>query len=95
MIADVSECDAIPRKCAQMCREFKIGYLCYCKPGYRVHPTEPSLCLNVDECQESKPCSQVCHNTLGSYTCSCDRGYIAEDNGRICRANSCKLSAHN
>ncbi|XP_047739334.1 low-density lipoprotein receptor-related protein 1 [Hyalella azteca] len=93
-LCGINECLATdPSPCAQICRDLKVGYQCLCYPGYRQNPTDPRLCVDIDECEETHPCPQLCRNQLGSYTCSCAAGYIAEQDGHVCRANS-SVQAH-
>ncbi|RWS14041.1 fibrillin-2-like isoform X2 [Dinothrombium tinctorium] len=41
----------------------------FCDKGYKVDKN--GNCVDVNECEESKPCkaNQQCHNTVGSYSC--------------------------
>jgi len=90
---DINEC--LNSTCAHICEDKKIGYKCSCRPGYKVHPVDSHLCVDVDECTESpvKPCSQVCHNLIGSYFCSCADGYFLRADRHSCKANSSKCSS--
>ena len=68
---------------------YKIGYECSCHPGFRKRADDPSLCDDIDECQELFPCSQMCLNTPGSYHCACYHGYApANANASSCKANT-------
>ncbi len=59
-----------------------ISQLCLeCKKGYRRDAS--GNCVDVNECEESKPCEQGCLNTEGSYKCLCSYN----DDG-ICNGSS-------
>ncbi|KAK7152663.1 hypothetical protein R3I93_010777 [Phoxinus phoxinus] len=51
-------------------KNMDISQLCLeCKKGYR--RDESGSCVDVNECEESKPCTHRCLNTEGSYKCVC------------------------
>ncbi|XP_069676734.1 low-density lipoprotein receptor-related protein 1 isoform X1 [Periplaneta americana] len=85
-LCNINECEN-QNLCAHICTDKKIGYECSCHSGSRVHPKDPHLCSDVDECQD-RPCSQTCRNLLGSYVCSCVEGYILRADKHSCKANS-------
>ncbi len=59
-----------------------ISQLCLeCQKGYRRDAS--GNCVDVNECEESKPCEQGCQNTEGSYKCLCSYN----DDG-ICNGSS-------
>lgn len=62
---NVNECEN-PYTCAHICNDKKIGYECQCHPGFRIRPTDPSMCDDIDECLVDRPCSQLCINTPGT-----------------------------
>lgn len=64
-----------------------MGYQCKCWNGFKPNPSNPSLCVDINECDE-RACSQNCRNSLGSYKCSCLPNYVLEHDGHVCRANS-------
>ncbi|XP_055918086.1 low-density lipoprotein receptor-related protein 1 isoform X3 [Eupeodes corollae] len=82
----INECN-IPDICEHDCVDLPIGYMCKCKPGYKVHDLNHQLCDDVDECSEQRPCSQICVNTYGSYKCLCSQGYELKDQ-HTCKATS-------
>ena len=66
-----------------------IGYECSCRTGFKINSDDPSMCDDIDECNENRPCSQMCLNTPGSYKCSCSPGYLPlEHDPTRCKANS-------
>ncbi|XP_054274081.1 low-density lipoprotein receptor-related protein 1-like [Macrosteles quadrilineatus] len=83
---NVNECETT-NPCAHICKDLKVGYECVCRPGFKIHPGNLNLCVDVDECEEHK-CSQICRNTYGSYSCSCVEGYLLQANGHSCKADS-------
>ncbi|XP_059150381.1 matrilin-2-like isoform X2 [Physella acuta] len=64
--------------CQQICQNTNTGYACSCRAGYIISSTDPTKCVDINECAVAfnRPCQQVCTNTLGSYTCSCTSGYV-------------------
>ncbi|KAK8692741.1 hypothetical protein V6N13_070348 [Hibiscus sabdariffa] len=58
------------------------GYLCKCPDGYHGNPYLPEGCLDIDECEISRPCNDnaECHNLPGRFECNCKSGY--EGDGR-------------
>lgn len=51
-------------------KNMDISQLCLeCEKGYRRDAS--GSCLDVNECEESKPCTHRCLNTEGSYKCAC------------------------
>ncbi|KAL4362554.1 hypothetical protein GQ457_04G038460 [Hibiscus cannabinus] len=58
------------------------GYLCKCPDGYDGNPYLPEGCLDIDECEISRPCNDnaECHNLPGRFECNCKSGY--EGDGR-------------
>jgi len=91
-VSDIDECKD-PNLCAHICKDKKHGYECSCRPGYQVHPKDPHLCSDIDECKD-RPCSQTCRNVLGSYVCSCVDGYVLRADKHSCKANSSKPVIH-
>merc|ERR1712002_1018112 len=62
------------------------GFICSCRPGYRVDPDSTYTCLDIDECEVYGTCPQVCKNTKGGYDCECAPGYRKVGNGNMCEA---------
>jgi integrin beta 2 len=83
-IADVDECELFSANCEHFCRDKKIGFECYCRPGYRVDPTKSTSCIDENECLR-RPCSQICTNNEGSYTCDCAKGYVLLKDMHSCK----------
>uniref|UniRef100_A0A3Q3BE47 Low-density lipoprotein receptor-related protein 2-like n=1 Tax=Kryptolebias marmoratus TaxID=37003 RepID=A0A3Q3BE47_KRYMA len=77
--------------CQQVCTNLNgTGFICSCKPGYRVDPDNTFTCL-INECEEYGICPQGCKNTKGSYDCECAPGYRKVGNGNMCEANAAPL----
>jgi hypothetical protein len=91
-VSDIDECED-HRLCAHICTDRTVGYECSCHPGYQVHPKDPHLCSDIDECKD-RPCSQTCRNLQGSYVCSCVDGYVLRADKRSCKSNSSKPESH-
>lgn len=73
---DINECQTNQNKCAQDCINFKGGFECRCRRGYRVDPRNASACVDIDECAEHKDlCTHFCQNFQGAFRCLCSRGY--------------------
>ncbi|XP_065578254.1 prolow-density lipoprotein receptor-related protein 1-like isoform X3 [Artemia franciscana] len=87
----IDECRST-NPCAHICVDQKVGFKCQCWPGYKPHPEDARLCVDVDECIETRPCSQKCTNKPGSFTCSCSDGYFLV-NGTSCFVNSTEKPA--
>ncbi|PAA81659.1 hypothetical protein BOX15_Mlig018549g2 [Macrostomum lignano] len=74
---DTNECLETPGICQEQCTNLVPGYRCNCTtPGFRVSPSNSSLCEDIDECATGdNRCradqNQTCVNTNGSYTCTC------------------------
>ncbi|XP_068676353.1 very low-density lipoprotein receptor-like isoform X2 [Montipora foliosa] len=81
-----NECLGHNGHCQQLCIDTKTSFFCSCRPGYRVDPKNPKICLDVDECETLGTCSQVCYNTKGSFKCFCRDGYRMEPDQRTCKA---------
>ncbi|TDG98033.1 hypothetical protein EPR50_G00214030 [Perca flavescens] len=62
------------------------GFICSCRPGYRVDPDSTYTCLDINECEVYGTCPQVCKNTKGGYDCECAPGYRKVGNGNMCEA---------
>ncbi|PAA81658.1 hypothetical protein BOX15_Mlig032912g4 [Macrostomum lignano] len=97
---DTNECLETPGICQEQCTNLVPGYRCNCTtPGFRVSPSNSSLCEDIDECATGdNRCradqNQTCVNTNGSYTCTCPMAgfklnalYECEDINE-CRVNS-------
>lgn len=62
------------------------GFICHCRPGYRVDPDSTYTCIDINECEQFGICPQICKNTKGSYDCECASGYRRVGNGDKCEA---------
>lgn len=61
------------------------GVSCQVEPGYTCTGTQPSVCVDDNECANGTAlCSPdaTCTNTPGSYTCTCNSGYTGT--GWVC-----------
>lgn len=86
----IDECDAPQndlKVCQHTCIDKKVGYQCKCWNGFKPNPSNPNLCVDINECDE-RACSQKCRNSLGSYKCSCLPNYVLREDGHSCKANS-------
>ncbi|CAG12634.1 unnamed protein product [Tetraodon nigroviridis] len=73
--------------CQHVCTNLNgTGFICSCKPGYKVNPDSTTTCLDIDECQIYGTCPQFCKNTKGSYDCECAPGYRKVGDGKMCEA---------
>uniref|UniRef100_A0A672JCA6 Low density lipoprotein receptor-related protein 2b n=1 Tax=Salarias fasciatus TaxID=181472 RepID=A0A672JCA6_SALFA len=73
--------------CQQECTNLNgTGFICSCKPGYRVNPDSTYSCLDINECEVFGTCPQLCKNTKGSYECDCAPGYRKVGDGTMCEA---------
>ncbi|XP_037784060.1 fibrillin-2-like isoform X6 [Penaeus monodon] len=72
---DVDECLAGVAKClpGEICINTEGAFECRveCQDGFRYDPTDPAVCVDINECLES-PCRRGtrCVNTEGSYRCT-------------------------
>ncbi|CDQ90704.1 unnamed protein product [Oncorhynchus mykiss] len=64
----------------------RTGFICSCRPGYRVDPDSTFNCIDINECEVHGTCPQVCKNTKGGYDCECAPGYRKVGNGNQCEA---------
>nr|XP_046225254.1 LOW QUALITY PROTEIN: low-density lipoprotein receptor-related protein 2 [Oncorhynchus gorbuscha] len=64
----------------------RTGFICSCRPGYRVDPDSTSNCIDINECEVHGTCPQVCKNTKGGYDCECAPGYRKVGIGNQCEA---------
>ncbi|XP_074662871.1 uncharacterized protein LOC141915286 [Tubulanus polymorphus] len=59
-----------------------LGYTCLCKEkkGFERYAVENPFCLDIDECNTTKPClrGSKCVNTDGSYNCVCRDGWAGK-----------------
>uniref|UniRef100_A0A7N8XVY7 Low-density lipoprotein receptor-related protein 2 n=1 Tax=Mastacembelus armatus TaxID=205130 RepID=A0A7N8XVY7_9TELE len=62
------------------------GFICSCRPGYRVDPDRTFACLDINECEVYGTCPQYCKNMKGSYECECAPGYRKVGDGNMCEA---------
>merc|ERR1719508_252508 len=73
--------------CPHTCIPTPNGPICKCRPGYVEKFVDGvDLCEDADECQLLTSCSQHCDNVKGGFKCSCNESYVAEEEGRLCRA---------
>ncbi|XP_054913786.1 low-density lipoprotein receptor-related protein 2 isoform X1 [Poeciliopsis prolifica] len=73
--------------CQHVCTNLNgTGFICSCRPGYKVDPDSTYNCLDIDECKEYGICPQLCKNTKGSYDCECSSGYRKVGDGKMCEA---------
>ncbi|BFZ22806.1 hypothetical protein BsWGS_25845 [Bradybaena similaris] len=49
-----------------------------CATGFEQHPTDPSSCVDANECETDNSCEQTCVNLVGSYRCTCRAGYAID-----------------
>ncbi|XP_055860226.1 fibrillin-2-like, partial [Biomphalaria glabrata] len=67
-----------------------VGYRCgQCPLGYKPYL---QACVDIDECNETRPCEQKCTNTEGSFLCACSEGYRLsyEDQSTCIDINECE-----
>uniref|UniRef100_A0A3Q3MKS2 Low-density lipoprotein receptor-related protein 2 n=1 Tax=Mastacembelus armatus TaxID=205130 RepID=A0A3Q3MKS2_9TELE len=65
------------------------GFICSCRPGYRVDPDRTFSLLtlsDINECEVYGTCPQYCKNMKGSYECECAPGYRKVGDGNMCEA---------
>ncbi|XP_076037180.1 uncharacterized protein LOC143022668 isoform X11 [Oratosquilla oratoria] len=73
---DIDECAGGVERClpGQICVNTEGAFECRveCRDGFKYDPTDPAVCVDVDECLSASACSlgQLCVNTEGSYYCS-------------------------
>ncbi|XP_074593914.1 EGF-containing fibulin-like extracellular matrix protein 1 [Brevipalpus obovatus] len=104
---DIDECSIINVNtqksiyCNGICRNMIGSYECDCPEGYRLKSGQKRLCVDIDECKESRVCSgrdQYCLNSHGSFKCytlKCPDGYAID--GKIvnrCINNSTNCSGN-
>ncbi|XP_030385204.1 fibrillin-2 isoform X2 [Scaptodrosophila lebanonensis] len=97
---DIDECQLNNGGCSHQCINRRGGYKCSCPMGlnlvdgkqcvancgvgYQRSRSDPTDCVDVDECARPGLCSHECENTHGSYKCLCPAGYTLDLNGRDC-----------
>jgi fibulin 1/2 len=88
---DVNECKSNQKSCDHFCRNTEGSFRCYCRRGYRVHPTNRTTCIDINECLlEKNTCSHSCKNVNGSFRCLCPKGFKLGPNKRSCEdVNEC------
>lgn len=62
------------------------GFICSCRPGYKVDPDSTFNCEDINECEVYGTCPQICKNTKGGYECECAPGYRKVGDGNMCEA---------
>ncbi|XP_014668020.1 PREDICTED: signal peptide, CUB and EGF-like domain-containing protein 3 [Priapulus caudatus] len=62
--------------CDHKCRNLMGSYECICPKGFKMDPSNPHSCIDVNECEYNASCDHICHNVPGSYFCECKTGYI-------------------
>lgn len=93
-------CDKQPwNTCQQICEHDPYSgkvdvCVCKCLNGYKVHPSDPSLCLDRNECKENPgTCGiRTCVNTPNSFYCECPAGFENDwsDSGKCIDVNECE-----
>uniref|UniRef100_A0A3P8ZIX3 EGF-like domain-containing protein n=1 Tax=Esox lucius TaxID=8010 RepID=A0A3P8ZIX3_ESOLU len=73
--------------CQHVCTNLNgTGFICSCRPGYKVDPDSTFKCIDINECEGHGTCPQICKNTKGGYECVCAPGYRKVGNGNECEA---------
>ena len=73
--------------CSQFCNFTYVRHFCSCRRGYTISDSDPTLCVDVNECKIHGMCSQDCVNSVGSYKCQCRDGYRVEPSDpHMCKA---------
>ena len=100
---NAGRCSSNQGGCHHSCRNIggaqDEGYYCVCRPGFKIDPTNPKKCLDINEClTNSHNCSQVCTNivlnteddkNVRGYACSCQEGFqLADSLSGICKAKT-------
>ena len=75
---DIDECDVENGECNQLCENSVGSFTCQCFTGYMPQIENPSLCLEIDICNNGAKCSHDCINIAGM-TYSEDKKYIFAD----------------
>lgn len=62
-----------------------------CPQGFSVDPKNPSLCVDINECDKNQNhCSHGCRNIKGSFKCLCPKGFKLGPNKKSCEdVNEC------
>ncbi|KAG2467402.1 complement component C1q receptor-like [Polypterus senegalus] len=81
---DVDECLNLP--CSQDCQNVPGSFTCSCSKGFRL--IDGVVCVDIDECLETKPCEQGCRNTEGGYQCLCTEHFELAKDGTSCVPSS-------
>ncbi|XP_076816426.1 uncharacterized protein LOC143462236 isoform X2 [Clavelina lepadiformis] len=71
-----------PGNCTQDCSSLLNGVLCICYNGYTPDESDPTICLDVDECAlnlDNCGNNSVCLNGIGSFSCVCTNGTVEID----------------
>jgi Mg-chelatase subunit ChlD len=63
------------KPCQHVCTDTEDSYQCSCREGFVVSPTDPTKCVDIDECKNKTLCQQICTNTDGDFECSCNPGF--------------------
>lgn len=81
----INECDKERNICQHVCEDTPTGFVCSCRPGYKL--VNVSKCVDVNEClyYSQNNCSQLCYNTEGHFKCNCDDNYKLTSDQRSCK----------
>ncbi|KAK3160130.1 hypothetical protein QOZ80_1BG0055550 [Eleusine coracana subsp. coracana] len=75
-----SACRSSHSSCNTVTNNYRTGYVCLCKDGYKGNPYLDDGCQDIDECALQGKCFGVCTNTAGGYECRCPRGARGDPN---------------
>uniref|UniRef100_A0A2C9JE73 protein disulfide-isomerase n=1 Tax=Biomphalaria glabrata TaxID=6526 RepID=A0A2C9JE73_BIOGL len=71
---DVDECQSSKSECTapSICVNLPGSYKCECPNGFQ---NVNNICVDIDECKDTKTCDHNCTNAIGSFHCTCFEGF--------------------